>query len=72
MSNPVGYHLYADDGFEAAYRSLSSAKSAALRGSSRRKNARYFVVQPEYGRTGGGRGILVGEAIRGQWIPAKA
>ena len=55
----MSYHVYAEDGFEGAFRSLTNAKKAAKRGSKNRR-MRYEVVETSaYGRTGGEHGRTV-------------
>jgi hypothetical protein len=54
------YHVYAEDGYESAHRSLRAAERAARRGAKRR-GLEYRVVEcdPRWGYSGGGRGQTV-------------
>lgn len=63
------YHVYAEDGFESAHRSLSAAKKAAARGSKRR-GLRYEVAKIDaYGYTGGGHGTVAAVYNSGTLTP---
>lgn len=58
MAQSKPFHVYAEDGFESAHRSLRAAISAAKRGAKRR-NLCYEVVRATNGYTGGGHGTSV-------------
>lgn len=55
------YHVYAEDGFESAHRSLAAASRAAKRGAQRRRMTYRVVECSLYGLTGGGHGTVVVE-----------
>jgi hypothetical protein len=60
------FHLYAEDGFEAAYATEKAAMAAAKRASKTRRNIIYSVVKTNSaGFTGGGKGTLYGEFLNG-------
>lgn len=55
----MSFHVYAQDGFESAHRSLNAAIRAAKRGQKRRGLGYEVVETSAYGLTGGGHGQVV-------------
>ncbi len=55
MTTATRYHVFTEDGFESAHRSLAAAEKAAKRGHKNRGMA-YAVIEcdPYHGLTGGG------------------
>lgn len=67
MSKMDLYHVYAEDGFEKGFKSETSARSYAKRGSKKRKGVGYSVVKASaIGYSGGGQGSQVAEYFDGK------
>jgi hypothetical protein len=63
--NKPWFHVYAEDGFESAHRSERAARSAARRGSTRRRVAYEVVMTDVLGQSGGGYGRTLARYVDG-------